>query len=72
MKCNKLSAVVPSDPRRPRRVPLSLQGLADTFILLGLPFDSPEAKLLNSEIFEAIYYAGLKTSCQLAAKDGAA
>ena len=48
-----------------------LQGLADTFILLGLPFDSPEAQQLNKEIFEAIYYAGLKTSCQLAVKDGA-
>jgi Ribonucleotide reductase, barrel domain len=48
-----------------------LQGLADTFILLGLPFDSPEAQQLNKEIFEAIYYAGLKTSCQLAVKEGA-
>ena len=47
------------------------QGLADAFILLGLPFDSPEAQQLNKEIFEAIYFAGLRTSCQIAQKDGA-
>lgn len=49
-----------------------MQGLADTFILLGLPFDSPQAQQLNKEIFEAIYFAGLRTSCQLAQKHGAA
>ena len=48
------------------------QGLADTFILLGLPFDSAQAQQLNKEIFETIYYAGLRTSCQLAQKHGAA
>lgn len=48
-----------------------LQGLADTFILLGMPFDGPEAKQLNKEIFEAIYFAALETSCQLAQKEGA-
>ena len=48
------------------------QGLADTFILLGLPFDSQQAQQLNKEIFETIYYAGLRTSCQLAQKHGAA
>ena len=47
-----------------------VQGLADAFILLGLPFDSPEAIQLNKEIFEAIYYAGLRTSCEIAQKDG--
>lgn len=46
------------------------QGLADAFILLGLPFDSAEAKQLNKEIFECIYFAGLKTSCALAVRDG--
>jgi hypothetical protein len=35
-----------------------LQGLADTFLLLGLPFDSSEAAQLNKEIFECIYFAG--------------
>ncbi len=49
----------------------SLQGLADTFILLGMAFDSPEAAQLNKEIFETIYYAALCTSCQLAERDGA-
>ncbi len=49
-----------------------MRRLADTFILLGLPFDSAQAQQLNKEIFEAIYYAGLRTSCQLAQKHGAA
>jgi ribonucleoside-diphosphate reductase subunit M1 len=55
---------------RHRPVGLGVQGLADAFILLGLPFDSPEAKRLNAEIFETLYYAALKTSCELAQKDG--
>ena len=50
---------------------LPLQGLADAFILLGMPFDSAEAKQLNKEIFEAIYFAALETSCELAKLDGA-
>ena len=48
-----------------------VQGLADTFILLGMPFDSEEAKQLNKEIFETIYFAALETSCALAKIDGA-
>lgn len=36
------------------------QGLADTFLLLGMPFDSPEAAELNTHIFETMYYAALK------------
>ena len=48
-----------------------LQGLADAFILLGMPFDSAEAKQLNKEIFEAIYFSALETSCALAQIDGA-
>lgn len=47
-----------------------VQGLADAFILLGMPFDSPEAKQLNKEIFEAIYFAALETSTELAKADG--
>lgn len=47
------------------------QGLADAFILLGMPFDSAEAKQLNKEIFEAIYFAALETSVELAKADGA-
>lgn len=46
------------------------QGLADTFILLGMPFDSPEAKQLNKEIFETIYFAALEMSCSIAKLDG--
>ncbi len=46
------------------------QGLADTFILLGMPFDSAEAKQLNKEIFETIYFAALEKSCSLAKTDG--
>ena len=47
-----------------------LQGLADAFILLGLPFDSPEAQQLNREIFETIYFAALEESTRLAAIEG--
>ncbi|GFY91178.1 ribonucleotide reductase 1 [Actinidia rufa] len=43
-------------------------GLADTFILLGMSFDSPEAQQLNKDIFETIYYNALKASSELAAK----
>ena len=48
-----------------------LQGLADTFIILGMPFDSPQATQLNKEIFECIYYTALKVSCELAQQEGA-
>jgi ribonucleotide reductase alpha subunit len=53
-----------------RPVGLGVQGLADTFILLGLPFDSPEAAIINRDIFETIYYGALYESCQLALKHG--
>jgi ribonucleoside-diphosphate reductase subunit M1 len=43
-----------------------VQGLADAFILMRYPFDSEEAQQLNKDIFEAIYYAALKESCELA------
>ena len=55
---------------RHRPIGLGVQGLADAFILLGLPFDSPEAKQLNKDIFETIYYAALRTSCGLAKAEG--
>ncbi|KAJ6412487.1 hypothetical protein OIU84_005523 [Salix udensis] len=55
---------------RHRPIGIGVQGLADTFILLGMPFDSPEAKRLNKDIFETIYYHALKSSSELAAKDG--
>lgn len=51
---------------RHRPIGLGVQGLADAFILMRFPFDSPEAKLLNKQIFETIYYAALTASKDLA------
>ncbi|RAJ02494.1 ribonucleoside-diphosphate reductase alpha chain [Chitinophaga skermanii] len=56
---------------RHRPIGLGVQGLADAFILLRMPFESAEAKQLNKEIFETIYFAALTASKDLAAKDGA-
>ncbi|KAI9260753.1 ribonucleotide reductase [Phascolomyces articulosus] len=56
---------------RHRPIGLGVQGLADAFLLLRLPFESPEAKQLNKDIFETIYHAALEASCELAAKYGA-
>ncbi|HTL81667.1 MAG TPA: ribonucleoside-diphosphate reductase subunit alpha, partial [Bacteroidia bacterium] len=56
---------------RHRPIGLGVQGLADTFILMRYPFDSPEARQLNSEIHETIYYAAMTASKDLAKKDGA-
>lgn len=47
-----------------------MQGLADAFLLLRLPFDSAEARQLNKDIFETIYHAALEASCELAEKFG--
>lgn len=55
---------------RHRPVGIGVQGLADTFILMRYPFDSLEAKKLNIEIFETIYFAALSASCELAERDG--
>lgn len=55
---------------RHRPIGLGVQGLADTFILLNMPFDSPEAKKLNKEIFETIYYASMTASKDLAKEEG--
>ncbi|VAI62540.1 unnamed protein product [Triticum turgidum subsp. durum] len=55
---------------RHRPIGIGVQGLADTFILLGMPFDSPEAQQLNKDIFETIYYHALKASAEIAAKEG--
>ncbi|QNR22784.1 ribonucleoside-diphosphate reductase subunit alpha [Croceimicrobium hydrocarbonivorans] len=56
---------------RHRPVGLGVQGLADTFIKLRLPFTSEEAKSLNKDIFETIYFASLVASKDEAIKDGA-
>lgn len=56
---------------RHRPVGLGVQGLADAFIKLRLPFDSQEAKALNEEIFETIYFAALTSSMESAKEEGA-
>ena len=55
---------------RHRPIGIGVQGLADTFILLKMPFDSEEAKKLNLEIFETIHFAAMTASIELAKKDG--
>ena len=55
---------------RHRPIGLGVQGLADAFILMRFPFESEEAKRLNAEIFETIYYAALTASKDLAKVDG--
>ena len=55
---------------RHRPIGLGVQGLADVFQILGVPFDSPEARKLNKDIFENIYFAALRSSCDLAKKKG--
>jgi len=54
-----------------RPIGLGVQGLADVFILLRLPFESEQAKQLNKEIFETIYFAAMTASKDLAKKEGA-
>ncbi len=56
---------------RHRPIGIGVQGLADAFIMLRYPFDSEDAKKLNREIFETIYYAAMSASKDLAKKDGA-
>lgn len=56
--------------KRHRPIGIGVQGLADAFILMRYPYESPEAILLNQQIFETIYYAALEASCELAAELG--
>uniref|UniRef100_A0A9J8CJT9 Ribonucleoside-diphosphate reductase n=1 Tax=Cyprinus carpio carpio TaxID=630221 RepID=A0A9J8CJT9_CYPCA len=56
--------------KRHRPIGIGVQGLADAFILMRFPFESAEAQLLNTQIFETIYYAALESSCELAAECG--
>jgi len=51
---------------RHRPIGLGIQGLADTFIMLRMPFTSDEAKKLNQEIFETIYFAAVTSSMEMA------
>jgi len=55
---------------RHRPVGLGVQGLADAFMMLRHAFDSEEARILNKNIFETIYYAALCASKDIAKKDG--
>jgi ribonucleoside-diphosphate reductase subunit M1 len=55
---------------RHRPIGIGVQGLADTFARLRLPFESPEAMQLNKDIFETMYFAALESSCELAEKFG--
>merc|ERR1711976_774828 len=56
---------------RHRPIGLGVQGLADAFMIMRLPFESEEAKRLNEDIFETIYFAACEASCELAERDGA-
>ncbi len=56
---------------RHRPIGIGVQGLADAFIKMRFPFESPEAKALNIEIFETIYFAALSESCEQAKLSGA-
>ncbi|KAJ6508357.1 ribonucleotide reductase alpha subunit [Mycena sanguinolenta] len=55
---------------RHRPIGVGVQGLADAFLALRMPFESPEAKELNQNIFETIYHGALEASAELAEKDG--
>ncbi|KAI1311151.1 ribonucleoside-diphosphate reductase large chain [Xylaria venustula] len=55
---------------RHRPVGLGVQGLADTFLALRMPFESPEARQLNKQIFETMYHAALTASMEMAKEDG--
>jgi len=55
---------------RHRPIGLGVQGLADTFLLLRMPFESEEAKALNKDIFETMYFAAMTASKDMAIKEG--
>lgn len=57
-----------SDRHRP--IGIGVQGLVDAFVLRRLPFDSEEARILNRQIFEVIYFHALRASCDIARYDG--
>jgi ribonucleotide reductase alpha subunit len=55
---------------RHRPIGIGVQGLADAFALMRLPFEDPGARDLNRDIFESIYYGACEASCALAERDG--
>jgi ribonucleoside-diphosphate reductase alpha subunit len=56
---------------RHRPIGIGIQGLADVFMVLGLPFASEQARELNRQIFETIYHAAVEESCAIARVEGA-
>jgi len=56
---------------RHRPIGIGVQGLADVFQMMKIPFDSETAKKLNKDIFEAIYFGACTASCELAEEEGA-
>jgi ribonucleoside-diphosphate reductase alpha chain len=56
--------------KRHRPIGLGVQGLADAFIMLRMPFTSDEAKTLNQEIFETLYFAAVTASMEMAKEEG--
>merc|ERR1719424_1257621 len=55
---------------RHRPIGLGVQGLADAFMIMRLPFECDAARTLNEDIFETIYFAACEASCELAERDG--
>ncbi|XP_013142738.1 PREDICTED: ribonucleoside-diphosphate reductase large subunit [Papilio polytes] len=55
---------------RHRPIGIGVQGLADTFVLMRIPYESDKAIKLNQQIFETIYYGALEASCELAQREG--
>ena len=55
---------------RHRPIGIGVQGLADSYIMMGLPFESDEARALNRDVFETIYFASMTASKDLAKVDG--
>merc|ERR1719327_2612344 len=55
---------------RNRPIGLGVQGLADTFLKMRLPFEGEAARRLNTDVFETLYFAACEASCELAERDG--
>merc|ERR1712048_1079147 len=55
---------------RHRPIGLGVQGLADAFLIMRLPFEGETTKRLNEDIFETLYFAACEASCELTARDG--
>ncbi len=56
--------------KRHRPIGLGIQGLADAFIMLRMPFESDEAQQLNKDVFETMYFAAMTASMELAQEEG--